>query len=67
MDLFLGALCPACELGELEERYDDLDYKYVVIKNQQSFHCPNCGEFFCNLAIRKRIEKILTVARKELA
>jgi len=66
MDLFLGALCPACELAELEERYDDLDYKHIVIKNQQSFHCPNCGESFCNENIRRRIEKILTVARKEL-
>lgn len=65
LTLKAGALCPACDIGELVLRYDDLNFKHVTIHGQPSFHCPHCGESFCNQDISRRIDRILTVAREE--
>lgn len=65
MNLKAGDSCLVCDIGKLVLRYDDLNFKHVTIHGQPSYHCPHCGESFCNKDIRERIEKILTVARKE--
>lgn len=62
--LFPGALCLACGVGELEFRYSDQDYKYVVVKDVPTYFCPTCMESFTPNPARQKVNEILATARK---